>query len=105
MHNTHTFSFASAMTPAKDWCRRHSPRPIINRIGSENDLQHALWLVRPYLGYALKNTGNSRDLLESESGRLYLGPRFKSLFQSFLAKSAKQASAESMPAERNRTQT
>jgi hypothetical protein len=64
-------------------------------IRGENDLRHALWLMRlSYLRYALKTAADPLTLLERESEQLHLSPRFKSLLAAFLPNSAKRASAE-----------
>lgn len=52
------------------------------RIGSEQDFDHALWLLRlSYLRYALKTASDPRTLLERESEQLHLSAQFKSLLQ------------------------
>jgi hypothetical protein len=52
---------------------------------TENDLQHALWLLRlSYLRYSLKVAANPKDLFERESDKLRLSTRFKSLLQPFI---------------------
>jgi|GEM_PF-3794445 len=62
---------------------------------SENDLKHALWLMRlSYLRYALKTAPDALKLFEQESEELRLSPQFKSLLEPFVPKSAKQVSAE-----------
>lgn len=68
---------------------------ITYRIRGENDLRHALWLMRlSYLRYALKTAADPLTLLECESEQLHLSPRFTSLLAAFLPNSAKRASAE-----------
>jgi luciferase-like monooxygenase len=58
---------------------------ITFRIRSEEDLKHALWLMRlSYLRYALKTAADSRGLLEQASGELHLSPKFRSLLEPFL---------------------
>ena len=60
------------------------------RIRSESDLPHALWLLRlSYLRYAMKSAENPITLFESESERLGLSERMKSLLASFLPRSSK----------------
>ncbi|HWR17707.1 MAG TPA: luciferase family protein [Terriglobales bacterium] len=55
-------------------------------IRSERDVQHALWLMRlSYLRYALKTDSDPRSLLESESEKLHLAPRFRSLLEKFVS--------------------
>ena len=52
---------------------------ITFRMGSEEDLDHALWLMRlSYLRYALKKASDPRKLFEEESEQLRLSPRFRS---------------------------
>jgi len=52
------------------------------RIRNEDDLKHALGLMRlSCLRYALKTAGDSRGLLEQESEGLHLEHRFTSLFE------------------------
>lgn len=51
----------------------------------EEDLQHALWLIRiSYLRYALKATADARNLFEQESEALHLTPPFKGLLEKFV---------------------
>jgi hypothetical protein len=69
------------------------------RVRSEDDLKHALWLMRlSYLRYALKTASDSRSLLEQESKELHLSPQFKTLFESFVPKTAKQSATEPLSA-------
>jgi hypothetical protein len=50
------------------------------QVSREEDLQHALWLMRlSYLRYKLKTASEPRSMLESESRQLHLTPKFKSL--------------------------
>lgn len=56
------------------------------RVRTEQDLQHALWLMRlSYLRYALKTAPDPRALLERESASLPLTPRFRSLLDNLAA--------------------
>jgi len=72
---------------------------ITFQMRSEEDLSHALWLMRlSYLRYALKTSSEPRKVFEQESERLRLSPRFKSLLEPFVPKTAKQVSAEPIPA-------
>jgi len=72
---------------------------ITFRMRSEEDLTHALWLVRlSYLRYALKTSTDPQKLFEQESEELRLSPRFKSLLEPFVPKVPKHASAELLPA-------
>jgi Family of unknown function (DUF5519) len=62
---------------------------ITFHVRSEEDLAHALWLMRlSYLRYAVKTAGDPRELLERESKELHLSPQFKSLFEPFVPKAA-----------------
>jgi hypothetical protein len=69
-------------------------------IRSERDFDHAVWLMRlSYLRYALKSASEPQDLFEEESEKLRLNPRFKSLLEQFVPKSAKkEVSFEAFPA-------
>jgi hypothetical protein len=68
------------------------------RIRSEQDLKHALWLMRlSLLRYLLKAATDPRQLLQQESEELRLSPRFQSLFEPLAPKPAKQVSREPLP--------
>jgi Family of unknown function (DUF5519) len=68
------------------------------RIRGDEDLKHALWLMRlSLLRYLLKAATDPRRLLDEESEALRLSPRFKSLLEPFL-KIAKQTSTDPVPA-------
>src|SRR5437016_10651243 len=55
------------------------------RVRSEEDLKHALWLMRlSYIRYALKTATDPREMLEQESEELDLSPQFKSLLERFV---------------------
>jgi Luciferase len=72
---------------------------ITFQMRSEEDLSHALWLMRlSYLRYALKTATDPHKLFEQESEQLRLSPRFKSLLEPFVPKTPKQVSAEPVPA-------
>ena len=72
---------------------------ITFRIRSEQDLRHALWLMRlSYLRYLLKAATDPRKLFDQESEQLRLSPQFKSLFEPFVPRTAKQVSAEPLTA-------
>ena len=72
---------------------------ITFRVRSEDDLKDALWLMRrSYLRCALKTASDPVGLLEQESEEQHLSPRFKSLLEPFVPKTAKQVSAEPIPA-------
>ncbi len=66
---------------------------ITFRIRREQDVQHALWLLRlSYLRYLLKTAPDPHQLLERESEQLRLSPRFRTLLEPFLPKSTKPVS-------------
>jgi Family of unknown function (DUF5519) len=68
---------------------------ITFRVRSEDDLKHALWLMRlSYLRYALKTASDPRGLLEQASKELHLRPRFKSLLVPFVPRTANQSATE-----------
>jgi Family of unknown function (DUF5519) len=72
---------------------------ITFRIRSESDFDHALWLMRlSYLRYALKTTSDPSKLFEQETEELRLSPRFKSLLEPFVPKTAKQVGSEPLSA-------
>jgi Family of unknown function (DUF5519) len=55
---------------------------ITFRVRTEQDLEHALWLLRlSYVRYALKAGDSSPNMLIEESENLYLSPRFVSLLE------------------------
>jgi hypothetical protein len=65
---------------------------------NEEDLSHALWLMRlSYLRYALKTATDPRGLLEQEIEELHLNPQFRSLLEPF-AKTASRVSTEPLSA-------
>lgn len=62
---------------------------ITFRVRNDDDLKHALWLMRlSYLRYALKTASDPRALFELESGELRLSPQVKSLMEPFVRKTA-----------------
>jgi hypothetical protein len=62
---------------------------ITFRVRSEDDLRHALWLMRlSYLRYTLKTASASDGLLERECEELHLTPQFKSLLEPFVRRMA-----------------
>src|SRR3989441_11172670 len=68
---------------------------ITFHVRNEEDLKHALWLMRlSYLRYALKTAADPRKLFEQESEELRLSPQFKSLLERFLPSNANQLVAE-----------
>jgi hypothetical protein len=55
------------------------------RVRSDQDLQHAIWLMRlSYFRYALKTAADSRKLFAEASLELQLTDRFKSLLEQFV---------------------
>lgn len=72
---------------------------ITFRVRREQDLNHALWLMRlSYLRYALKAASDPVKVFEQESEQLCLSPRFQGLLEPFLPKFAKQACSHPVPA-------
>ena len=62
---------------------------ITVQVRSEDDLKHAVWLMRlSYLRYRLKTENYPRRRLDEESDELQLSPQLKSLFQLFIPRSA-----------------
>jgi len=58
---------------------------ITFRVHSEDEVKHALWLLRlSYLRFALKTTLDPRKLFEQESEQLHLSPQFKALLEHFV---------------------
>jgi hypothetical protein len=58
---------------------------ITFHVRNEENLRHALWLLRlSYLRYALKAANNPRELLDHETDELHLGPQFKILLEKFV---------------------
>jgi hypothetical protein len=69
------------------------------RSENEEDLGHALWLMRlSYLRYALKRVPTPHALLQQEGEKLRLSPRFKSLLEPFVPATAKHVSTASAKA-------
>jgi hypothetical protein len=67
---------------------------ITFQIRSEEDLSHAVWLIRlSYLRYALKTASDPCRILEQESEALRLSPQFKSLLEPFVPLTASHALA------------
>ncbi len=65
---------------------------------NEQDLAHALWLLRlSYLRYAIKEANDPRSLFEQESEELRLSPSFKSLLEPFVPKNAGAVSVGLFP--------
>src|ERR1700741_3258691 len=58
---------------------------ITFRMRSQEDLGHALWLMRlSYLRYALKSAPDAHELLERESRKLQLSSQLRSLLEQFV---------------------
>lgn len=67
---------------------------ITFRMRREEDLSHALWLMRlSYLRYALKHSPDPQKLLEEEGEELRLNAQIKSLLEPFVPKTANYISA------------
>lgn len=65
------------------------------RIRSEEDLRHALWLMRlSYLRYALKTASDPRRMLEQESAEMNLSPELRSLLERFVPKTGDHSATE-----------
>jgi hypothetical protein len=72
---------------------------ITFRVRNEQDMKHALWLMRlSYLRYFLKTATNAREVFEEESEQLHLSPGFKSLFDPFIPTQTDKTAAEPVPA-------
>jgi len=55
----------------------------------EEDINHALWLLRlSYLRYRLKTTDDPRGVLDQESEELRLSPKFRSMLEPFVRATA-----------------
>ena len=68
---------------------------ITFHVRRDEDLKHALWLMRlSYLRYWLKTATDPRKLFEEESEELHLSPPFKSLLERFLPSDANQLVTE-----------
>ena len=72
---------------------------ITYQMRTEEDLSHAVWLMRlSYLRYALKTSADPQTLFEHEAEQLRLSPAFKLLLEPIVPKTPKQVSAEPVPA-------
>ncbi len=68
---------------------------ITFRIGGEEDLRQAVWLLRlSYLRYLLKTVADPRQVLERESEELRLNPRFRALLEPFVPRGASRAGSQ-----------
>jgi hypothetical protein len=69
------------------------------RNGNDEDLGHALWLMRlSYIRYALKTATDSRGMLEQESEELHLTSQFKALLERFVPDTANHSATEPLSA-------
>lgn len=67
---------------------------ITFQIRGENDIRHALWLLRlSYLRYALKISPDPVQLLGNEVSRLGISPQLRSAFELFLKRKSPAAPA------------
>jgi len=72
---------------------------ITFRIRKEEDLKHAIWLMRlSYLRYILKTASNPSNLLERESEVLNLSPQFRSLLEQFVPRTVDYTAKEPLSA-------
>lgn len=72
---------------------------ITFHVHNEEDLGHALWLMRlSYLRYALKTASDPQRLLEQESDELHLSTEFKSLLERFVHKTMSHSATEPLSA-------
>jgi len=63
---------------------------ITFNVRRDEDLKHALWLLRlSYLRYLLKTAPDPRTLLEQESEKLNLSPQFQALLEPFVTRTAR----------------
>jgi hypothetical protein len=70
---------------------------ITFRVRSEDDLKHALWLMRvSYLRYALKTAADASEMFQKQVRELRLSPRFKSLLKPFVPQSAKEGPTQTV---------
>ena len=72
---------------------------ITFRIRTEQDFDHALWLMRlSYLRYALKSASDPRGMLQHEGDVLRLTSQFRSLMEKFVPGTANHAAPETLSA-------
>ena len=72
---------------------------ITFRIRDEEDLSHALWLMRlSYLRYVLKTADDPRGMLEQESEEPNLSPEFRLLLDRFVPRIANHSGSEPLSA-------
>jgi len=72
---------------------------ITFRIRTEQDFDHALWLMRlSYLRYALKSASDPRGMLQHEGDVLRLTSQFRSLMEKFAPGTANHAATETLSA-------
>jgi hypothetical protein len=69
------------------------------RVRSDEDLQHAIWLMRlSYYRYAVKTAADPRKLFAEASQELQLSARFKSLLEQLVPSTKSQDSVEPLTA-------
>ncbi len=72
---------------------------ITFHVRKEQDLSHALWLMRlSYLRYAVKTADDPYGVLERESAELHLNPEFKSQLERFVPKTGDHSATEPLSA-------
>jgi len=75
------------------------------RVRSEDDLKHAVWLLKlSYLRYVLKTAADPLALVERAGEQLHLSLRFKTIVAALLPNTANRASGRPIPAEHDRSQ-
>jgi hypothetical protein len=68
---------------------------ITFQVRTEDDLQHAVWLMRlSYLRYALKTATDPRELLNRQREELHLSAKFSALLEPFVPRNANPAVTE-----------
>jgi hypothetical protein len=68
---------------------------ITFQVRTEDDLKHAVWLMRlSYLRYALKTASDPRELLNRQREELHLSAKFSALLEPFLPTNANPAVTE-----------
>jgi len=97
--SVHNLLLAEGLAEEHHWVQNSGWITFQMRSESEDDLRHALWLMRlSYLRYALKTASEPRKLFEEECEQLRLSPEFKSLLEPFVPKTASQVSVEPLAA-------
>lgn len=68
---------------------------ITFQVRTEDDLKHAVWLMRlSYLRYALKTASDPRELLNRQREELHLSAKFSALLEPFVPRNANPAVTE-----------